>query len=247
MINNLLMSASNLHKTYRKNAISTPVLKGVDIAIEEGEFLSVVGASGSGKSTLMHLLGTLDKPDQGEIYFRGKRIDNLDADKRDKLRNNEFGFIFQFYHLLPELTALENVMIPLMIRNSPLSWLANGFGAKKRARELMDRVGLGHRLNHLPRELSGGEMQRTAIARALIGEPVLLFADEPTGNLDEDTGNEIVRLLRDLNERDRVTIIMVTHNLDIASGTHRTVKLVSGHVEVPDVEQDREISPVVEV
>jgi len=163
MNNNLLMSASNLHKTYRKNAISTPVLKGVDIAIEEGEFLSVVGASGSGKSTLMHLMGTLDKPDQGEIYFRGKRIDNLDADKRDKLRNNEFGFIFQFYHLLPELTALENVMIPLMIRNSPLSWLANGFGAKKRARELMDRVGLGHRLNHLPRELSGGEMQRTAI------------------------------------------------------------------------------------
>lgn len=241
MTNNVLMSARNLHKTYRKNAISTPVLKGVDVDILEGEFMSVVGASGSGKSTLMHLLGTLDNPDQGEIYFRGKRIDNLDATRRDHLRNHEFGFIFQFYHLLPELTALENVMIPLMIRNSPLSWLTGGSKAKKRAKDLMERVGLGHRLHHLPRELSGGEMQRTAIARALIGEPVLLYADEPTGNLDEETGNGIVRLLRDLNERDRVTIIMVTHNMEIASGTHRTVKLVAGHVEAPEVDGAHEV------
>lgn len=233
MAENTFMYAQNLHKIYRKNAISTPVLKGVDMEVAEGEFLSVVGASGSGKSTLMHLLGSLDKPDAGEIYYRGKRIDNLSADKRDHLRNHDFGFIFQFYHLLPELTALENVMIPLMIRSSVFSWLGNGSAARKRATTLMEKVGLGHRMHHLPKELSGGEMQRTAIARALIGNPALLFADEPTGNLDEDTGREIVQLLRELNEIDNVTIIMVTHNLEIARGTHRIIKLVAGHVDVP--------------
>ncbi|NBY00806.1 MAG: ATP-binding cassette domain-containing protein, partial [Planctomycetes bacterium] len=138
MADNTFMYARNLHKVYRKNAISTPVLKGVDMEVAEGEFLSVVGASGSGKSTLMHLLGALDKPDEGEIYYRDKRIDNLSADKRDHLRNHDFGFIFQFYHLLPELTALENVMIPLMIRSSALSWLGNGSAARKRAITLME-------------------------------------------------------------------------------------------------------------
>lgn len=240
MDENRFMFASNLQKTYRKNAISTPVLKGVDMEVAEGEFLSVVGASGSGKSTLMHLLGSLDKPDVGEIHYRGRRIDNLSSEKRDHLRNHDFGFIFQFYHLLPELSALENVMIPLMIRSSAFSWLGNGSKARKRAVTLMEKVGLGHRMNHLPKELSGGEMQRTAIARALIGNPALLFADEPTGNLDEDTGREIVELLRELNEIDNVTIIMVTHNLEIARGTHRIIKLVAGHVEAP-AEQQPEI------
>lgn len=237
MAGNAFLFATNLHKTYRKNAISTPVLKGVDMEIAEGEFLSIVGASGSGKSTLMHLLGSLDNPDSGEIYFRNRRIDNLSADKRNYLRNHEFGFIFQFYHLLPELTALQNVMIPLMIRSSVFSWMATGAKSKQRAIALLERVGLGHRLHHLPSELSGGEMQRTAIARALIGSPSLIFADEPTGNLDEDTGKEIVDLLRELNERDKVTIIMVTHNLEIARGTHRIMKLVAGHVEIPVDEQ----------
>ncbi len=245
MDENAFLFAKNLHKTYRKNAISTPVLRGVDMEIAEGEFLSIVGASGSGKSTLMHLLGSLDKPDSGEIYFRNRRIDNLSADKRDYLRNQEFGFIFQFYHLLPELTALQNVMIPLMIRNSVFSWMTGGTSSKQRAIALMERVGLGHRLHHLPSELSGGEMQRTAIARALIGNPSLIFADEPTGNLDEETGKEIVDLLRELNERDKVTIIMVTHNLEIARGTHRIMKLVAGHVEIPLDEQPFGVLPEV--
>ncbi|MSR31797.1 MAG: ABC transporter ATP-binding protein [Gemmataceae bacterium] len=225
------MRAGNLHKTYRKNAVCTPVLLGVDFEVNQGEFLSIVGPSGCGKSTLIHLLGTLDKPDQGEVYFRNQRIDNLPSSQRDHLRNREFGFIFQFYHLLPELTTLENVLMPLMIRHSTLGWLTARWRAIKKAKDLLGKVGLGHRMNHLPKELSGGELQRTAIARALIGDPALLFADEPTGNLDESTGNGIFDTLRGLNQIDGVTIIMVTHNLDIASTTHRTIRLAAGQVE----------------
>lgn len=229
-----LLSARGLWKTYRKDADAVPVLHGLDLDVTTGEFLSVVGMSGSGKSTLLHLLGTLDRPDEGTIHLDGERIDNAPAEKRDALRNGTFGFIFQFYHLLPELTALENVLMPAMIKHSFWSWLGSKKELKKQGQELLERVGLGQRLHHRPRELSGGEMQRAAIARALITHPRILFADEPTGNLDENTGGEIVRLLRDLNGSEGLTIIMVTHNTDIVAVTDRVVRLVKGRVEVAE-------------
>jgi lipoprotein-releasing system ATP-binding protein len=227
----LLLKAADLHKTYRKNAVTVPVLRGLDIDLAPGEFLSIVGASGSGKSTLLHLLGTLDQPDQGRIELEGRRIDNLPGRERDRLRNQTFGFIFQFYHLLPELSALENVLVPHMIGRSPWSWWSNRRDLRRRAAALLERVGLGDRLNHRPRELSGGEMQRTAIARALVSQPRIVLADEPTGNLDAGTGKDIVDLLRDLNRTDGLTIIMVTHNLEIVERTDRVVRLIFGRVE----------------
>jgi lipoprotein-releasing system ATP-binding protein len=233
----MLLTAVNLHKTYRKHAIEVPVLRGLDLELSPGEFLSIVGASGSGKSTLLHLLGTLDRPDQGRIYLEGQRIDNVPADQRDRLRNETFGFIFQFYHLLPELNTLENVLVPRMIGHSVLGWLGSRRELRRRAGELLDRVGLGHRLQHKPCELSGGEMQRTAIARALVNQPRILLADEPTGNLDAGTGSDIIHLLRDLNRLDGLTIIMVTHNLELVSNTDRVVRLVEGRVEQPQAQE----------
>src|ERR1700722_19288695 len=165
MLDNPFLTATGLHKAYRKHAIQVPVLNGLDLDVNAGEFLSIVGASGSGKSTLLHLLGTLDQPDKGSISLEGERIDDLPSKRRDQLRNQTFGFIFQFYHLLPELTTLENILMPGMIAQSVLGWLRHGRGLKQRARALLERVGLGHRLRHRPRELSGGEMQRAAIAR----------------------------------------------------------------------------------
>ncbi len=226
-----LLSAGDLHKTYRRNAEKVPVLRGLDLEVGAGEFLCVVGASGSGKSTLLHLLGTLDKPDRGSIHLDGERIDDLPSQRRDQLRNEVFGFIFQFYHLLPELTTLENVLVPTMITHSVFSWLGQRRALRRRAEELLERVGLGHRLTHRPRELSGGEMQRAAIARALMARPRILLADEPTGNLDAGNGAEIIRLLRDLNQREGLTIIMVTHNLDLVGDGDRVVRLVEGRVE----------------
>jgi lipoprotein-releasing system ATP-binding protein len=234
MLDTPLLSALDLHKTYRKHAIQVPVLNGLDLDVRGGEFLSVVGASGSGKSTLLHLFGTLDQPDKGSIHFEGERIDNLPAERRDRLRNETFGFIFQFYHLLPELTALENVLMPPMIGHSIWSWFRHGRELRHRAVEILDRVGLGHRVKHKPRELSGGEMQRAAIARALINRPRVLLADEPTGNLDAATGTDIIRLLRDLNRQEGLTIIMVTHNRELVASTDRVVKLAAGRVEEAD-------------
>ena len=226
-----LLAAVNLHKTYRKDAVAVPVLQGVHLEVQRGEFVSVVGVSGSGKSTLLHLLGTLDRPDEGIVQLDGERIDNLPGAERDWLRNQTFGFIFQFYHLLPELSALDNVLLPQMIALSMTRWFRQRGAFRKRATELLERVGLGHRLTHKPSELSGGEMQRAAIARALINQPHILLADEPTGNLDADSGNEVIRLLRDLNRQEGLTIIMVTHNLDLAADTDRVVKLSGGRVE----------------
>jgi lipoprotein-releasing system ATP-binding protein len=239
-----MLSAMNLHKTYRRNADMVQVLRGLDLEVFEGEFLSVVGSSGSGKSTMLHLLGTLDRPDEGAILLDGRRIDHLPAPQRDELRNGTFGFIFQFYHLLPELNTLENVMMPMMISNSVWSWFGQRRACRKRAAEILDKVGLSHRLTHRPRELSGGEMQRAAIARALVNHPRVLLADEPTGNLDADTGAQIVRLLRDLNRKEGLTIIMVTHNLEIAAETDRVVRLVSGKVEVEKLNVDALASSV---
>src|SRR5262245_30376057 len=163
-----MLTAVNLHKTYRKHAVSCQVLRGLDLEVQRGEFLSIVGQSGSGKSTLLHLLGLLDKPNEGCVRLEGERIDDLSAGERDRLRNGTFGFIFQFYHLLPEMTALENVLMPLMITHSVWGWLRQRRAMRRRAMDLLERVGLMHRLKHRPRELSGGEMQRAAIARALV-------------------------------------------------------------------------------
>jgi lipoprotein-releasing system ATP-binding protein len=228
-----MLTASNLHKSYSRHKNVVPVLRGLDLDVRPGEFLSIIGASGSGKSTLLHLLGTLDKPDSGEIRLDGKRIDDLPGLARDTLRNRTFGFIFQFYHLLPELSALENVLIPAMIDQSILGWWSRGRELKKQATTILEKVGLGHRMKHKPRELSGGEMQRAAIARALISRPRVLLADEPTGNLDEETGGEIIKLLRGLNRDEGLTIVMVTHNLDLVATTDRVVRIVAGRIDPP--------------
>jgi len=221
----------DLHKGYRKGSIEVPVLRGVSMSVTRGEFLAIVGQSGSGKSTLLHLLGTLDAPDQGEVYYAGQRIDNLPASARDMLRNRRFGMIFQFYHLLPELNTLENVLAPLMIRHSVWSFLRQRRQLRARAEELLETLGLSHRLKHRPRELSGGEMQRAAIARALVVQPDLLLADEPTGNLDQATGTEIIRILRTLNRQQNLTIVMVTHDRAIANQADRIVRLANGRIE----------------
>lgn len=226
-----LLSASQVVKSYRKGRHEVPVLSGVDFSIESGEFTAIVGQSGSGKSTLLHLLGTLDAPDSGEIHFEGKRIDNVPTSTRDKLRNQHFGMIFQFYHLLPELSALENVLVPQMIAEGVLRYWYNRRRHLQQAAQLLEMVGLGHRLRHKPRELSGGEMQRAAIARALISRPQVLLADEPTGNLDRKTGDEIMRILRSLNADQNLTIVMVTHDPAIAAQADRIVRLVEGRVE----------------
>ena len=225
-----LLSARGLVKSYRKGPVEVPVLKGVDIEIRRGELLAIVGQSGSGKSTLLHLLGTLDAPDEGEIHFDGQRLETLPRHARDLLRNRRFGMIFQFYHLLPELSTLENVLAPLMIHFGVWSYFRRRREHKAAALRLLEMVGLGHRLKHKPRELSGGEMQRAAIARALIAQPELLLADEPTGNLDRDTGGEIIRLLRDLNDRENLTIVMVTHDQSVAAVADRTVLLADGRI-----------------
>ena len=225
-----LLAACGVYKSYRKGPIEVPVLKGVDFEVQPGEFLAIVGQSGCGKSTLLHLLGTLDAPDAGSIHFEKHRIDNLAGAGRDVLRNKYFGMIFQFYHLLPELSTLENVLAPVMISEGALGYWRHRHRHRRRAIELLDLVGLAHRQKHKPRELSGGEMQRTAIARALIAQPRVLLADEPTGNLDKATGEEIMTILRRLNGEENLTIVMVTHDPRIAAESDRTVELVEGRV-----------------
>ncbi|MDE2506360.1 MAG: ABC transporter ATP-binding protein [Planctomycetota bacterium] len=225
------LSAIDLWKSYRRGKHEVPVLRGVELEVERGEFVAVVGASGSGKSTMMHLLGLLDVPDAGAVWLDGARIDNRPERERDALRNSVFGFIFQFYHLLPELTALENTLMPMMIRHGLLSYMGRRRSATREARRLLERVGLGHRLGHKPSELSGGEMQRAAIARALASGPEIVLADEPTGNLDAASGQGVVELLRDLNREQGLTMIMVTHDDAIARQADRIVRLVEGRVD----------------
>lgn len=225
------ITAVALEKSYRKGEHQVPVLHGVDVEVARGEFISIVGQSGSGKSTLMHLLGLLDVPDVGEIHLEAERIDDLPRKSRDMLRNRVFGFIFQFYHLLPELSLLENVLTPLMIRHSAWEYWKRRHEFRELARDLIAKVGLEHRLSHKPSELSGGEMQRAAIARALVAKPEILLADEPTGNLDAKTGCEIMELLANLNQQQGLTIIMVTHDEAIAKQGHRTVRLAEGRLQ----------------
>jgi|694.fasta_scaffold83798_3 lipoprotein-releasing system ATP-binding protein len=228
---NPMLTATGLAKAYRKHQTSVPVLKGVDFSAERGKITAIIGQSGSGKSTLLHLLGTLDRPDEGEIAFDGQRIDCLPSRQRDQFRNEQLGMIFQFYHLLPELTLLENVLAPAMIGHGVFSYWSKRRQIVDRAKHLIELVGLSHRMKHRPRELSGGEMQRTAIARALVTNPSLLLADEPTGNLDQETGRTILELLRVLNREHGLTIVMVTHDESIAQQCDSIVRLKDGRVE----------------
>ena len=226
-----LLETRGLKKTFRKGSVTIPVLRGVDFTADEGQFTAIVGQSGSGKSTLLHLLGTLDSADSGQILYEGNRIDQLSSAGCEVLRNAHFGMIFQFYHLLPELSTLENVLLPVLIAHSSWAYWRGRRQLRQRARGLLELVGLSHRLRHKPRELSGGEMQRVAIARALVANPKLLLADEPTGNLDCRTGEEIMDILRSLNDRENLTIVMVTHDLSIARRSDRVVQLVEGQLQ----------------
>ena len=231
MENQFVLQALAVKKSYHKNKIEVPVLRGVDLNISPGVVTALVGRSGSGKSTLMHLLATLDQPDSGEIYFRGKRIDNASRAERDAYRNHDIGIIFQFYHLLPELTALENVLAPTMIRETAWNYFKARKENRKRAEAMLDRVGLLHRASHKPSEMSGGEMQRAAIARALMTDPAVLLADEPTGNLDTETGRDILKLLTELNGNDGLTIVMITHDDSIAANADVCYRMSDGRLE----------------
>ena len=206
-------------------------LRGVSLSVMPGEFVALMGPSGSGKSTLLHILGALDSPDAGTIEFSGHDLARMTGTERSRLRNTQFGFVFQFYHLLPELNVVENTMLGQMVRFSTFGFAGQRAALRERAVELLTQLGMDHRLTHRPSQLSGGERQRVAIARALMNNPRVLFADEPTGNLDAETGAGIVRLLRDLNRDEGLTIIMVTHNLDLVGETDRVVRLVSGRIE----------------
>ena len=219
-----LLIAHGLTKTYVMGKRSLEVLRGVDLAIARGDFLALRGASGAGKSTLLHLIGGLDTPNAGEINFCGQKLSGFSESQLTGFRNRSVGFVFQSYHLLPELTALENVSLPARIARLPVAV------AKRRALELLARVGLQDRLDHKPSELSGGEQQRVAIARALINEPVLLLADEPTGNLDSRTGGEIMELLQSLRAEQQTTLVIATHDSRVAALAPRVIELVDGRI-----------------
>jgi lipoprotein-releasing system ATP-binding protein len=229
MSNNVLLKAENLHKSYRMGATRLQVLKGADLTVKKGEFVAIIGASGSGKSTLLHLLGALDKPDEGRISFDGGDLSRFTSNKLNKFRNKKVGFVFQFYHLLDELNVLENVYLPVMTGKSILGWFFYRKRAKNRACELLKQLSLSERATHKPYQLSGGERQRVAIGRALMNEPELLLADEPTGNLDSATGNSILEVLENLNNQGQ-TIVMITHDERIAKRAGRTVTLVDGKI-----------------
>ena len=220
-----ILSARSATKTYLMGQRSLEVLRGVSLDVARGDFLALRGASGAGKSTLLHLFGGLDKPNAGEIWFAGKNLNQLPESEIARLRNTRIGFVFQAYHLLPELDALENVCLPARMARRPAA------EAEKRGRDLLARVGLAARLDHKPFELSGGEQQRVAIARALMNEPELILADEPTGNLDSHTGSEIIDLLASLRAEKNTTLIVATHDTSVAARAPKSVHLVDGLVD----------------
>jgi lipoprotein-releasing system ATP-binding protein len=229
-----MLQAINVHKTYRNGVTSLEVLRGIDLTVREGESLAVLGQSGAGKSTLLHILGALDVPTEGEVRHRGANLGDLSgpalADKRSKI----FGFVFQFYHLLPDFTAIENVMLPAMVGTDGRRWLIGTRALKRqmkaRASELLGRVGLAGRETHRPNHLSGGERQRVAIARALMNDPEILLFDEPTGNLDSKTSAGIQDLIWELNRTQRKTVVLVTHEAALAQRADRVVRILDGRI-----------------
>ncbi len=219
-----LIELRDVYKTYHLGEIDVPVLKGISLKIERGEMVALMGASGSGKSTLMNILGCLDRPSSGEYWLDGQEVGRLSADARALVRNHKIGFVFQSFNLLPRTSALENVMMPLSYSLGYISDRA----ARKQAIELLRRVGLTDRMDHEPSQLSGGQQQRVAIARALVNNPPVLFADEPTGNLDSRTSREVLAMFQNLNREDGITIVLVTHDSAVARHAQRTIRIHDG-------------------
>jgi len=227
---NDFLRVEDVVKDYPSGETTLRVLKGITLEIEPAKITAIVGPSGAGKSTLLHILGFLDRPTSGDVYYRGRWLSDLDKKEQARTRNSHFGFVFQMYHLLPELTARENTLLPLMIRHSTGEWLGNRGALHEKGRALLARLGLAERLHHLPSQLSGGERQRVAIARALANDPALILADEPTGNLDSRTGHDVMEVLHAARKRTGATLVLVTHNLEICEGCDRHVKIHDGKI-----------------
>jgi len=220
----VILEAKQIHRKYETSLNALQVLKGIDFAVEEGEVVSIVGPSGAGKSTLLHILGGLDQPNEGTVMLDGEDLYRLKDGHRARVRNSKIGFIFQFYHLLPEFTALENVILPLLINKDQ----GQNKQFEAQGATLLEQVGLKERLTHRPHQLSGGEQQRVAIARALINEPKIIFCDEPTGNLDSQSGKEIIHLLMEVNQKNHQTLVIVTHDENIAHVSKRMIAMRDG-------------------
>jgi lipoprotein-releasing system ATP-binding protein len=228
-MNDVVIRCENLGKTYAEGGLRTHVFDGLELAVGAGETVAILGASGAGKSTLLHLLGGLDVPTAGEVFVAGQRMSALSDAARGQLRNRALGFVYQFHHLLPEFTALENVMLPVLLNGTAVE------EAAKKARDLLEAVGLGHRLAHKPGELSGGERQRAAVARALVNKPACVLGDEPTGNLDEKTAANVFAQMIDLNHLQRTSLVLVTHDRSLARRLDRVLELHEGKL--------REVAP----
>lgn len=221
----MLLEVKSLEKSYPRGDQTVNALRGVSLEIKEGQFVSIMGPSGSGKSTLLHLMGGLDRPTRGQVILKGEAIDQLSDDALSLFRRKKLGFIFQFFNLLPTLSALENVALPRLLDGQTMKSI------EPKAKELLETMGLSHRMHHKPDQLSGGEMQRVAIARALVSDPLLLLADEPTGNLDSKTGESILKILKDMSEKMGKTIVMVTHDPKAAATGNRLIRLRDGNLE----------------